>query len=102
MKISKHYDTTLSHKFPNGDIATIRLGTAIEVDTVLDTAPASEIAKFSAKLSKRTYRLTMKDVKKVCAEDKLADEVYNGLQNAIKSSENEREAERILYEDDDE
>jgi len=101
MKISKHYDTTLSHKFPNGDIATVRLGTLLEVDTVLDTASDADIDKFSAKLAKQVYKLTMKDVKRVIKTDKLAKEVYVGLQEAIQSQENEREAERILEEDDE-
>jgi len=101
MKVSKHYDTTLSHKFPNGDIATIRLGTAIEVDSVLDTASDADIAKFSAKLSKQAYKLTMKDVKRIIKTDKLAQEVYAGLQSAVQSQEDEREAERLLEEDDE-
>jgi len=102
VKISKHYDTTLSHKFPNGDIATMRLGTAVEVDTILDTASDADVAKFSAKLAKQVYKSTMKDVKRVVKLDKLAEEIYAGLQGAIKSQEDERDAERILDEDDDE
>jgi hypothetical protein len=101
MKISKHYDTTLSHRFPNGDIATIRLGTELEVDTVLDTASDKDIAKFSAKLAKQAYKLTMKDVKRVTKVDKLAKEVHAGLQSAVQSEEDEREAERLLEEDTD-
>jgi len=102
MKISKHYDTTLSHKFPNGDIATVRLGTALEVDTVLDTASEADITKFSSILAKQVYKLTMRDVKRIVNTDPLAKEVYAGLQDAVKSQENEREAERILEEDLDE
>jgi hypothetical protein len=101
MKIFKIFDNTLSHKFPNGDIATIKLGTGLEVDTVLDTASEADIAKFSAKLAKQAYKLTMKDIKRVTKTDKLAREIYAGLQEAVKSQENEREAERILDEDND-
>jgi len=102
MKISKIFDTTLSHKFPNGDIATIKLGTAIEVDSVLDTASDRDISTFASKLSKQAYKLTMKDMKRIIKEDKLAEEIYKGLQAAVQSEENEREAERLLDEDDDE
>jgi hypothetical protein len=102
MKISKHFDTTLSHKFPNGDIATIRLGTAVEVDTVLDTASEEDIAKFASKLHKRVYKLTMKDVKFVIKKDKLAKAIHSGLEAAVQGEEDEAEADRILDEDDDE
>jgi len=101
MKISKHYDTTLSHKFPNGDIATIRLGTALEVDTVLDTASDKDIAAFAAKLAKRAYKLTMKDVQRVIKTDALAKEIHVGLEDAVQGADDEREAERLLEEADD-
>jgi len=101
MKIAKHYDTTLSHKFPNGDIATVRLGTLIEVDTVLDTASDSDIDKFSAKLSKRTYKLTMKDIKRFSKEDPLVKAVCVGVQEGMQIVDTEKEAMRILEENDD-
>lgn len=101
MKVFKNFETTFSHKFPNGEIASMKLGTAIEVDSVLDTASDADIAKFSAQLAKRVYKLTMKDIKNIIKKDKLAREIHNGIKAAVTSAEDEREAERILEEEDE-
>jgi hypothetical protein len=101
MKVFKNFETTFSHKFPNGEIASMKLGTAIEVDSVLDTASDKDIAKFSDQLAKQVYKLTIRDLKKIIKKDKLAKEIYDGIHNAVKSADDEREAERILEEDDE-
>jgi ArsR family metal-binding transcriptional regulator len=100
MKISKHYDETLSHRFPSGDIATIRLGTFIEVDTVLDTASEEDIVKLSTKLFKRSYKLTKKDIKSIIKNDKLAQAVYEGIQTSVENMNDEEEARQVLEQDD--
>ena len=100
MKITKKFDLSLSHRFPSGDIATVKLGTIIELDAILDSTDDTVITKLHKSLAKQARKATQRDWKTVRAADPLAREVYQGLQDSMKNAEDEREAERILEEED--
>ena len=101
MKIDKYFGITLAHKFPNGDIASIKLGTNTEVDTVLDTASEKDIIKFNTKLAKQTYKATMRDIQALIQKDELAKVVYEGLMDSLQNEKDEKEAEGLLDRIDD-
>jgi len=103
MKIEKWYGMTFSHKFPNGDIATIKLGTGLMVDSVLDSASDKDIAKFAARLATKVYKGTVKDLQRVLKNDELAVAVMDSVQSAVSGETAEDEAIKILagLEDDE-
>jgi hypothetical protein len=96
MRIEKHFQITLSHKFPTGDIASMQLSTSREMDDLLDNAPDEEIAKFSDNLAKIVYDETMNDLKSIIKKDAVAKEIMLGIKHAIKDQKTTREAEEIL------
>ena len=100
MKISKSFQMTLSHKFPNGDLAVVQLGTTEEMDSLLDSAPPEAIEEFSNGLADKVYRATMSDLKRIVKGQPLVREVWRGMKEAVNSQKNEREAEKLLEEED--
>lgn len=99
MRIKKVFQMTISHKFPNGDIASIQLGTTEEVDSLLDSAPEEELEKFSKSLADKVYKSTMSDLKTIVKKQPLVREIWTGMREAVKSQKDEREAEALLDED---
>lgn len=104
MKIEKWYGITFSHKFSNGDIATIKLGTTHSVDSVLDSASDKEIAKFEAKVASKVYKATVKDLKRIIKNDEVAQAIMDSVESAVTGETAEEEALKVLagLDDDDE
>lgn len=98
MKMNKKFNVTLAHKFPNGDIVSIAFGTDYEIDSILDSAPEDELAKFDKSLAKQVYAATKKDIVRAVKQDTLVREVWQGIQAAVKSQLDERDAEKALDE----
>lgn len=98
MKISKRFNITLAHKFPNGDIVSIAFGTDYEIESILDNAPEDEVAKLDKSLAKQVYLATKKDIARAVKQDTLVREVWQGIQAAVKSQLDERDAEKVLDE----
>jgi hypothetical protein len=96
VKIEKTFDVNISHKFPNGDIVSIRFGTTRAIDSIMESAPEESIDKFSRDLFMKVYRSTKADMKLASKKDALIREVVIGMKEAVKSQENERESEEIL------
>jgi len=99
MRIKKAFQMTLSHKFPNGDIASVQLGTTEEVDSLLDSASEEVIADFSDDLADKVFKATMSDLKRIVKGQPLIREVWMGMKDAVKSQKNEREVAALLDED---
>ena len=100
MKIEKRFDITISHKFPNGAIASVSLGTKYEFDSILDDASDEERNKFCRRLARRVYNDTVGDLNRAAKHDRLIQEIQEGAKQALVSKDNERESEKILNEDD--
>jgi hypothetical protein len=96
MKLEKTFEFTLSHRFANGDIASMKFGTLIESSDILSDANPEDIEGYSKKLAEQAYRDTMKDLKRVAKKNKIAKEIYLGLKSAVKMEQDERDAEEIL------
>ena len=93
MKISKDYGITLSHKFANGDIGSIRLGTRIEMDAILDAASDDVLDQLQRKLAKQARLATKADLKAAIKADKAVKEIYRGMQESEKEQREENEGE---------
>jgi len=98
VKVEKTFDINISHKFPNGDIVSIRFGTTRAIDSIIESAPDEEIEKFSKALFMKVYQSTKSDMKRAAKQDTLVREVVLGLKDAVKSQEDERKSEELLNE----
>lgn len=98
MKLEKTFDINISHKFPNGDIVSIRFGTTRAIDSIMESAPDEEVEKFSKELFIKVYQSTKGDMKRAAKQDMLVREVVLGLKDAIKSQVDERASEELLNE----
>ena len=99
MKIEKHFDFTFSHKFPNGDIASVRFGTLKEVESVYDSANNSkELIDFEDNLAKDVYERTMSDIKNVLKVNKVAKAIFKGIKESVRTEKIEQEAISMLDE----
>lgn len=96
MKIRKQFDISLSHKFPNGDIVSVKLGTVYESDAVMEDANQEAIDTHAAQLAEKTYKDTMKDLKRIMKKDKLIKSVYKGTKRAKQGENEEEEAAKLL------
>jgi hypothetical protein len=97
VKIEKHFDATFSHKFPNGDIASVSFGTQYAEDT--DGAIKKEDADLIDKnLAKAAYLATQTDIRRATKIDAVIKEILLGIKHAVQSQQNERDAEKVLDE----
>jgi hypothetical protein len=101
MKIEKTFDFTLAHKFPDGSIASIKLGTTLTMESVLDNLEDSTIDSLSTQLAERVYKDTLGDLKRIVKKNKIAKAVFKGVRNAPRRVQAEEEASRILDEHKD-
>ena len=96
MKIEKWFGMTYSHKFPNGDIASIKLGTDVSVDSLLDSASDKDIAKFSAQVARKVYKATVSDLKRLVKNDAVAAAVMESIQSGVNGETADDEAMKVL------
>ena len=96
MKIEKDFKLTISHKFINGDIASVSFGTACAVESILDNAPEEELTKFNKQLAKKVRNATMQDLENACKQDKLIKAIYRSSKEALKKEKMAKEAEEVL------
>ena len=92
MKIDKSFDITISHKFPNGDIVSLRFGTSKQIENVLDDADAEVIKKLERDLSKQVVRSTYLDIKREIKGEPVIKSVIDSIPRAVKSEEAELKA----------
>jgi len=100
MKIEKIFEFTLSHKFPDGGIASIKFGTRETVTNVLDDINSADLEQFELELADKVYKQTLADFRRATKKNKIIKEVYAGIKGSVKSQENDRDAEKILEEYD--
>jgi hypothetical protein len=96
MNIEKVFEITLSHKFPDGNIASVKMGTRREIMGLLEGAPEEEIIKISQQLAESLYNETMENLKQNAKKNPIIREVVAGIRESLKIEENEREAEKAL------
>jgi hypothetical protein len=96
MEIEKTFEFTLSHRFPNGDIASVKFGTRENITNILADAKPKELIKLENELAEKVYEDTMSDLKKAVKESKIIKEIWRGMKAAVKSQKDERDAEKIL------
>jgi hypothetical protein len=96
MKIEKWYAMTFSHQFPNGDIASIKLGTGASVDSVLDSASDKDIAKFSAHLAKKVYKSTVTDLGRLVKNNEAAAAIMESIESGVTGETADDEALKVL------
>jgi len=92
MKIDKSFDITVSHKFPNGDIVSLRFGTSKQIENVLDDADAEVIKQLERDLSKQVMLSTYKDIQRAMKKETVIKLIIDSIPRAIKSEEAELKA----------
>ena len=83
----KTFEISLSHKFPTNDVATMRIGTTIDV---------SESKISDEKLAAQVYSDTIADLQAIIKKDRIAKEIWKGMKATLKRAKDERDAEKEL------
>ena len=89
MRIDKFFDITVSHRFPNGDIVSLKFGTSKQIDNILDDADSAVIKKLERDLSKQVITSTYRDMQREVKDKRIVKEVMDSIPRAIKSQEAE-------------
>lgn len=100
MKISKTFEFTLAHRFPNSDIVSVKFGTTYESDNLLEDANEEAVNKFAEDVAKRVYKDTVSDLKRAAKKNKIIKSVVDGAKRSSRGDDTEDEAAKILEEYD--
>jgi hypothetical protein len=93
MKIGKTFEITLSRKFPDGSIASVKVGSTYETEAIAGEADEEAIDRFARKLSVKVYEKTIADIRRLIKTDKIIKEIHHGFDDVVAASQREREAE---------